>query len=273
MTTKIKLIGLHKSFGDKEILSDINLSIATGELVTIIGPSGSGKSTLIRCLNLLEVPSSGQLAFNNELVDFQVNSKGRLTHRSEASLPKFRTKIGMVFQHFNLFANRTVLQNLTDAPKRILKQPAKIAYQDAQHFLELVGLLDFQNQYPSQLSGGQQQRVAIARALMMHPEVLLFDEPTSALDPEMVNEVLTVMLRLKAAGITMVVVTHEMAFTQQASDRVVFIEHGRIQFLGSPTQLANQADDSRVKEFINKLDHRIVLHALEQKGSNHEMAQ
>ena len=259
MTEKISLQHLSKAYGKREILKDINVTVNDGELVTLIGPSGSGKSTLIRCLNLLEAPTAGTLTFNRQKIDYKLNRFGQLTRKSEAQAAQYRTKVGMVFQQFNLFPNRSVLQNLIDGPRRILKVDRSTLEQQAVHYLTLVGLRDYQAQYPAQLSGGQKQRVAIARALMMSPEVLLFDEPTSALDPEMVNDVLRVMLRLKQAGMTMVVVTHEMAFTEQASDRVLFLEQGQIQFAGTPQALQQEPATSRVKQFVSTLDHHLAV--------------
>jgi ABC-type polar amino acid transport system ATPase subunit len=259
MIEKIALQHLSKSYGTQTVLEDINFSVADGELVTLIGPSGSGKSTLIRCLNLLEAPTKGVLKFNDEPIDYQVNRLGQLTYRSEKRVARYRIQVGMVFQQFNLFPNRSVLQNLIDAPQRILNDSIDNLMAQANHYLELVGLSEFQTKYPAQLSGGQQQRVAIARALMMKPQVLLFDEPTSALDPEMVNDVLSVMMRLKKSGMTMVVVTHEMAFTEQASDRILFLEHGKIQFSGTPLALKQTTKSSRVREFVSTLDHHIKI--------------
>lgn len=256
---KIEIKGLYKNYGDKEVLHNIDLAVNEGELVTLIGRSGSGKSTLIRCLNLLEAPTSGQITFNGDHIDYEINRHGDLTRRSETNLSNYRLKVGMVFQHFNLFPNRTVMENLTDGPRRIMHKDLGETVKKAEHLLELVDLTEHKDKYPSQISGGQQQRVSIARALMMDPEVMLFDEPTSALDPEMVNDVLKVMIRLKHAGMTMIVVTHEMAFTEQASDRVLFLEHGEINFEGSPQKLRETSEDSRVKHFINTLNHRVEV--------------
>lgn len=257
--SKISINHLFKNYGNKEVLHDVSLSVNEGELVTLIGRSGSGKSTLIRCLNLLEAPSQGEIMFNGTKVDYTVNHQGNLTRRSETTLSGYRIKVGMVFQHFNLFPNRTVMENLVDGPRRILHMNSGKTAAKAINLLDMVDLLEHKDKYPSQLSGGQQQRVSIARALMMDPEVLLFDEPTSALDPEMVNDVLKVMVRLKKAGMTMIVVTHEMAFTEQASDRVLFLEDGEIHFEGSPAALQQESDESRVKKFINTLNHQVSV--------------
>lgn len=257
--SKISINHLFKNYGNKEVLHDVSLSVNEGELVTLIGRSGSGKSTLIRCLNLLEAPSQGEIMFNDTKVDYTVNHQGNLTRRSETTLSGYRIKVGMVFQHFNLFPNRTVMENLVDGPRRILHMNSGKTAAKAINLLDMVDLLEHKDKYPSQLSGGQQQRVSIARALMMDPEVLLFDEPTSALDPEMVNDVLKVMVQLKKAGMTMIVVTHEMAFTEQASDRVLFLEDGEIHFEGSPAALQQESDESRVKKFINTLNHQVSV--------------
>ena len=208
---------LSKSFGDTQVLKNISLDIPDGETTVILGPSGSGKSTLLRCLNLLETPTSGSIIFDG------VDITGK-----KVDLPLHRQKMGMVFQHFNLFPNKTVLDNLTMAPIKIKKVPKSEAEQKAMALLQRVGLADRANDYPAQLSGGQKQRVAIVRALAMEPEVMLFDEPTSALDPEMVGEVLEVMQELAQSGMTMVVVTHEMGFAREVGSRVLFMDGGHI---------------------------------------------
>ena len=229
---------LNKSFGPREILRDINFTVRKGDVTTIIGPSGSGKSTLLRCLNLLETPSGGEILFHGQNIG------------ESANIPAYRTKVGMVFQSFNLFSNLTVLENCMLGQRKALKRSKAEAEQKALFYLEKVGMAEYVNAKPSQLSGGQQQRVAIARALAMEPELLLFDEPTSALDPEMVGEVLNVMQKLAAEGMTMIVVTHEMAFARDVSNHVVFMADGVICEEGEPTQLFEQPKSERTAEFL-----------------------
>ena len=229
---------LNKSFGPREILRDINFTVCKGDVTTIIGPSGSGKSTLLRCLNLLETPSGGEILFHGQNIG------------ENANIPAYRTKVGMVFQSFNLFSNLTVLENCMLGQRKALKRSKAEAEQKALFYLEKVGMAEYVNAKPSQLSGGQQQRVAIARALAMEPELLLFDEPTSALDPEMVGEVLNVMQKLAAEGMTMIVVTHEMAFARDVSNHVVFMADGVICEEGEPTQLFEQPKSERTAEFL-----------------------
>ena len=229
---------LNKSFGPREILRDINFTVCKGDVTTIIGPSGSGKSTLLRCLNLLETPSGGEILFHGQNIG------------ESANIPAYRTKVGMVFQSFNLFSNLTVLENCMLGQRKALKRSKAEAEQKALFYLEKVGMAEYVNAKPSQLSGGQQQRVAIARALAMEPELLLFDEPTSALDPEMVGEVLNVMQKLAAEGMTMIVVTHEMAFARDVSNHVVFMADGVICEEGEPAQLFENPKNERTAEFL-----------------------
>ena len=229
---------LNKSFGPREILRDINFTVCKGDVTTIIGPSGSGKSTLLRCLNLLETPSGGEILFHGQNIG------------ESANIPAYRTKVGMVFQSFNLFSNLTVLENCMLGQRKALKRSKAEAEQKALFYLEKVGMAEYVNAKLSQLSGGQQQRVAIARALAMEPELLLFDEPTSALDPEMVGEVLNVMQKLAAEGMTMIVVTHEMAFARDVSNHVVFMADGVICEEGEPPQLFEQPKSERTAEFL-----------------------
>lgn len=225
-------------------LNGANLKIKKGEVVVLVGPSGSGKSTLLRCLNLLQKPTSGDVIFKGvKVTDRNVN------------INSYRQKIGMVFQHFNLFNNMTVLDNMILAPTKILKMPKKEAIQNAKKLLKRVGLEDRVDAYPAQLSGGQKQRVAIVRALMMNPEIMLFDEPTSALDPEMVKEVLDVMKELADNGMTMCVVTHEMNFAKKVADRIVFLEDGYIIEEDTPTKFFSKPDSDRVKDFLKKIDY------------------
>lgn len=228
---------LRKSFGKVEVLKDISMKIENGEVCTIIGPSGSGKSTFLRCLNLLEKPTGGELWFEGKRVNEKTDVK------------MLRRDVGMVFQSFNLFPHRTVLQNLIDAPIRVKKMPREQATEQAHYFLKKVGLESKAGQYPYQLSGGQSQRVAIARALCMHPEILCFDEPTSALDPELTQEVLAVMRDLAQEKMTMMVVTHEMSFARDVADRVVFMEGGHIVEEGAPQQVFH-SENPRTRQFI-----------------------
>ena len=240
MTSIIKIEHLKKKFYDNEVLKDINLEINKGEVVCIIGSSGSGKSTLLRCLNQLEVPTSGNIYYKGEnLLDKNCN------------IEKVRTDMTMVFQQFNLFNNKTVLGNCTLAQIKVLKRTKLEAEKIALENLELVGLSDRVNYKVSKISGGQKQRVAIARALCMNPSVILFDEPTSALDPEMVGEVLEVMKKLASSGITMIVVTHEMNFARQVANRVIFMENGVIVEEGTPSQIFDNPQNERTKAFVN----------------------
>ena len=233
---------LHKHFGDTVVLSGVNQHISRGEKVVVIGPSGSGKSTFLRCLNLLEVPTSGTITFGGQVIT-DPSSDINLTRR----------KMGMVFQHFNLFNNLTILKNMTLAPVRLKLKTKAEAEAKAYELLRRVGLEDKANAYPAQLSGGQKQRIAIVRALMMEPEVMLFDEPTSALDPEMVGEVLEVMKELAREGMTMVVVTHEMGFAREVGDRVLFMADGNVLEEGPPQQLFGNPQNPRLKDFLSKV--------------------
>jgi len=233
---------LSKSFGDHLVLDDISEHIYPGEKVVIIGPSGSGKSTFLRCLNLLEEPTKGKITFENvDITDPKVN------------INIHRQKMGMVFQHFNLFPHMTVLKNMTLAPMKLLKKSKKEAEEKAMALLKRVNLADRANAYPSQLSGGQKQRIAIVRALCMEPQVMLFDEPTSALDPEMVGEVLDVMKHLAEEGMTMVVVTHEMGFAREVSNRVIFIDEGVIAEEAPPSEFFGNPQCERLKSFLAKV--------------------
>ena len=238
----IKLISVEKHFGHLPVLKNINLHVAAGEKLVVIGPSGSGKSTLIRCINLLERPQRGQV-----IVD------GVELTASKTAVQKVRQSIGMVFQQFNLYPHKTVLENLTLAPVLIRKVPGEEAETTAMTYLERVGLKNKAGAYPSQLSGGQQQRVAIARALNMRPKIMLFDEPTSALDPEMIQEVLDVMVALAHEGITMVVVTHEMGFAKEVADRVIFMDEGVILEEGPPEHFFNNPSQERAKQFLGRI--------------------
>ncbi|MFY9901988.1 MAG: amino acid ABC transporter ATP-binding protein [Trichococcus sp.] len=232
---------LKKNFGQHEVLKDIDFSVNKGEVVCIIGSSGSGKSTLLRCINLLEKPTAGEIIYNGENV---LDSKHDIF--------KYRSKLGMVFQQFNLFNNLDVLHNCTVGPVKILKKSQQEAEKIAMGYLEQVGMGNFINAKPDQLSGGQKQRVAIARALTMEPDALLFDEPTSALDPEMVGEVLKVMKDLAHSGLTMIVVTHEMEFAKEVSDRVIFMDQGVILEQGAPDHIFNHPNEARTKQFLER---------------------
>ncbi|MBL6465876.1 MAG: amino acid ABC transporter ATP-binding protein [Peptostreptococcus stomatis] len=238
----LELKDLHKSFGSLEVIKGIDLEIDKGDILVIIGPSGSGKSTVLRCMNLLEEPTSGQIIFEGQ--DILKNLK---------TIDKTREKIGMVFQNFNLFPNKTILDNITLAPMTVKGKTKEEAEKKARELLERVGLLDKIDAYPVQLSGGQQQRIAIARALAMEPDMMLFDEPTSALDPEMVKEVLDVIKELADEGMTMAIVTHEMGFAKEVADRVIFVDEGRIVEDGSPEEVFNNPKSDRAKDFFDKI--------------------
>ena len=238
----INVRNLYKSFGKNEVLKDINETIKKGEVVVIIGPSGSGKSTFLRCLNLLEEPTSGV-----------INFEGKDITDKNVDINKIREKMGMVFQQFNLFPHKTVMENLTIGPTKIKNISNGDAVKKGSELLEKVGLLDKKNVYPNSLSGGQKQRIAIARALAMEPDVMLFDEPTSALDPEMVGEVLGVMKSLAKDGMTMIVVTHEMGFAKEVGDRILFMDEGRIIEEGTPEEIFQNPKNSRTKDFLSKV--------------------
>ena len=238
----IKAEGVEKDFGKVKALNGVDLTINKGEVVVIIGPSGSGKSTFLRCLNLLEMPTGGRILFENtDLTDAKVD------------INKHRERMGMVFQHFNLFPHMTVLKNMTIAPMKLHGKSKAEADEMAMKLLEKVGLRDRANAYPNQLSGGQKQRVAIVRALCMEPDVMLFDEPTSALDPEMVGEVLEVMKSLAREGMTMVVVTHEMGFAKEVASRVIFMDGGRILEQGKPEDIFSNPKNERTRQFLNSI--------------------
>ena len=237
-----KVDGLCKSFGSNLVLDHISTEIKSGEVVVIVGPSGSGKSTFLRSLNLLEMPTGGQILF-----------EGQNITDKKTDIDAYRQKIGMVFQHFNLFPHKTILENLTLAPIKLLKKSKVEADKEAMELLKRVGLEEKASAYPSQLSGGQKQRIAIVRSLAMHPEVMLFDEPTSALDPEMVGEVLNVMTDLAKDGMTMVIVTHEMGFAKEVGTRVLFIDEGQIKEENTPKEFFENPQNARLKEFLSKI--------------------
>ncbi len=253
----VKARGVHKFFGDLHVLRGVDLTVKLGEVCVILGPSGSGKSTLLRCINELETISAGRIWVDGELMGFRTTT-GRegqeILHRlKDSTIAKQRSRIGMVFQRFNLFPHRTALENVTEAPINVKKVPKKAARKRASELLERVGLSDRSDHYPSQLSGGQQQRVAIARAMAMDPELMLFDEPTSALDPELVGEVLAVIQDLAQSGMTMVVVTHEVGFARQVADQVVFMDEGVIVERGTPEQVIDNPREARTREFFSKV--------------------
>ena len=238
----IRVHNLHKHFGSLEVLTGIDEHISQGEVVVIIGPSGSGKSTFLRCLNLLETPTEGEIYVDDQLIN-----------SPKANVNKIRQKMGMVFQQFNLFPHLTVMDNITLAPVMLKRMTKDAAHTKAMELLARVGLAEKAGAYPAQLSGGQKQRVAIARALAMEPEIMLFDEPTSALDPEMVGEVLDVMKDLAKSGMTMVVVTHEMAFAREVGTRVLFMDQGVIMEQGTPAEIFGNAQNERTQKFLSKV--------------------
>lgn len=238
----ISVKNLCKSFGDHQVLKDINEHIAPGEKIVIIGPSGSGKSTFLRCMNLLERPTSGQIIFDGiDITD------------PKTDINKVRQHMGMVFQHFNLFPHKTIMENITLAPVRLKLMKSEEAKEEALRLLKLVNLEEKEDAYPGQLSGGQKQRIAIVRSLAMKPKMMLFDEPTSALDPEMVGEVLEVMKNLADQGMTMAVVTHEMGFAKEVGTRVMFMDEGRILEQGTPEDIFDHPKEARTQEFLSKV--------------------
>lgn len=238
----IKVQDLHKTFGNNEVLKGISTTVQDGEIIAIIGPSGSGKSTFLRCINMLETPTSGDIQINDQLIT-----------EKKTDLLKIREKVGMVFQHFHLFPHKTVMENLTYAPMKVLKISKENAEKRGEELLKQVGLLEKKDEYPNRLSGGQKQRVAIARALAMEPDLMLFDEPTSALDPEMVKEVLDVMKSLTKTGMTMLIVTHEMGFAREVADRIFFLDGGQLIEDASPTDFFNNPSTQRAKDFLEKV--------------------
>ena len=241
---------IYKRFDDLEVLKGISLSANDHDVVSILGSSGSGKSTFLRCINLLETPTSGEVSVYGETIKMKQGKYGPEAADKE-QVQRIRSQLAMVFQQFNLWSHMTVLQNVTEAPQHVLKLDKKAALERGEKYLERVGMIERKNFYPSQLSGGQQQRVAIARALAMEPKALLFDEPTSALDPELVNEVLKVMRSLAQEGRTMLVVTHEMGFAREVSDRVIFLHQGKVEEDGKPDQVFDNPKSTRFKDFLS----------------------
>ncbi|MFT5930815.1 MAG: arginine/ornithine transport system ATP-binding protein [Oceanospirillaceae bacterium] len=250
MTLALSITDLHKSFNENEVIKGMSLQANKGDVISLIGASGSGKSTFLRCINLLETPNSGEVSVNGELIEMKTDSKGNRVPTDQKQVDRIRTKLGMVFQSFNLWSHMTILENIMEAPVHVLGQNKTEAHAKAMALLEKVGIADKAHQYPDHLSGGQQQRAAIARALAMDPEVMLFDEPTSALDPELVGEVLKVMRQLAAEGRTMIVVTHEMTFAREVSSQVVFLHQGLIEEQGTPEEVFQNPKSERCRQFL-----------------------
>lgn len=249
---KLDVKNIHKSYGSNEVLKGVSLQAKAGDVIAMIGSSGSGKSTFLRCINFLESPDSGSISLNGETLEVVKDKLGRGRVSDSKKLQQFRTKLAMVFQHFNLWAHMTALENIIEAPIHVLGLSKAEATERALQYLKKVGLPDtVVNQYPSQMSGGQQQRVAIARALAMEPEVMLFDEPTSALDPELVGEVLKVMQKLAEEGRTMIVVTHEMGFARNLANHVMFLHQGCVEESGPPNEVFNNPKSPRLQQFLS----------------------
>ena len=248
---KLKVSDIHKRYGENEVLRGVSLTAHAGDVISIIGSSGSGKSTFLRCINMLERPNQGTIALNGEVLGLQANKTGELVAKDAKQLQRFRSRLSMVFQHFNLWQHMTVLENLIEAPIRVFGMGKTEATERARKYLAKVGLQNAEDKYPSSMSGGQQQRVAIARALTMEPEVILFDEPTSALDPELVGEVLKVMRALAEEGRTMVIVTHEMGFAREVSNQVIFLHKGLIEEQGDPKIVLTQPKSERLQQFLS----------------------
>lgn len=248
----VRAVDVHKRFGRLEVLKGINLEVLPGQVVCLLGPSGGGKSTFLRCVNHLERIDRGQLLVDGQPVGYRVE-KGALHELRDREIARQRVHVGMVFQRFNLFANRTALENIIEGPTQVLRVPRDVAVERANQLLERVGLRDWASRYPAQLSGGQQQRVAIARALAMDPKLMLFDEPTSALDPELVGEVLAVMRSLAAEGMTMIVVTHEVGFAREVADKAVFMFDGTIVEEGPPGVVFSAPTHARTQQFLSRV--------------------
>ena len=250
-TLKLQVENIHKRFGSNEVLKGVSLSAYAGDVISIIGSSGSGKSTFLRCINLLEKPHQGRISLGGEALDLVPDKQGELSAKDPQQLQRLRTKLAMVFQHFNLWAHMTVLQNIIEAPIHVLGISREEAIATARKYLARVDLAGMEDRYPAHLSGGQQQRVAIARALAIEPEVMLFDEPTSALDPELVSEVLKVMKTLAQEGRTMVVVTHEMGFAREVSNHLLFLHQGVVEEEGVPAEVLSKPKSERLAQFLS----------------------
>ncbi len=244
---------LYKNFGTLEVLKGISMEAHEGDVITLIGSSGSGKSTFLRCMNLLEIPTAGEIHVGGEHLKMIKNRRGKIVPSDKKQVDRIRTKLGMVFQHFNLWSHMTILENIMEAPVHVLKRPKKESKEYAMDLLEKVGIAERSHYFPAQLSGGQQQRAAIARALAMDPDVLLFDEPTSALDPELVGEVLRVMQDLVKEGRTMIVATHEMGFAREVSSKIIFLDKGVIEAEGPPDYIFSSPDSARCRQFLSNL--------------------
>ncbi len=243
---------IHKTFDDNKVLKGVSFDARSGDVISIIGSSGSGKSTLLRCINYLEKPDSGQIILAGEAIETRQDKEGRQYPLDKNQLLRMRSRLGMVFQNFNLWDHRTVLENIIEGPIHVLKSPRKQAVAQAEELMDKVGIMEKRDQYPSQLSGGQQQRVAIARALAMQPTVMLFDEPTSALDPELVSEVVEVIRTLAAENRTMVMVTHEMSLAREISSHLIFLDSGLIEEQGPPNQIMDNPKSERLRQFMGK---------------------
>ncbi len=252
MNEIIRVENLHKSFHSLHVLKGINFKVAKGEIVSVIGPSGSGKSTLLRCLNHLEVADKGSISFEGQYIA-KADTTGKAVYKSNKEVLAICSNLGMVFQNFNLFPHKSVVENIIEAPMMVKGKSKEAAGKIAEELLNKVGLLDKRDAYPNQLSGGQKQRVAIARALAMEPEIMLFDEPTSALDPELIGEVLQVIKKLAEEHMTMIIVTHEMNFAREISDRIIFMDDGQIVIDGVPDDIFVNPDHPRIKTFLNKV--------------------
>ncbi len=248
----LEVVDLHKSFGDVEVIRGVSMRAHKGDVISILGASGSGKSTFLRCINLLETPTSGDVLVAGEKIRMMTSSRGIYKPEDIHQVERLRARLGMVFQSFNLWSHMTVIENVIEAPVHVLKIPKAEAIEQAEALLQKVGIFERKDYYPAQLSGGQQQRVAIARGLAMNPEVMLFDEPTSALDPELVGEVLKVMRDLADEGRTMLVVTHEMGFARDVSSDVVFLHEGKVEEQGAPQQMFSNPNSDRFRQFLSR---------------------
>ena len=249
----LEVSGLYKDFGSLQVLQGIDFTAEQGDVISIIGSSGSGKSTLLRCINLLEIPTAGEVRLHGELIEMRTNKSGVREPANMCQVERIRSRLAMVFQGFNLWSHMTILENIIEVPMQVLKVPKKQAIEQADALLHKVGLFDKRDYYPNHLSGGQQQRAAIARALAVEPQVMLFDEPTSALDPELVGEVLAVMKSLAEEGRTMLVVTHEMSFAREVSNKLLFLHQGKIEEQGDPRTVFAHPSSERFKQFISSV--------------------